>query len=421
MEGDIAKYARRAVQICVHGTALAVTSWLSIPLLVITLVSLALIPIGVGAVAAPAALLAVRGLANQQRRWAEEWSGITIANPYRIRPRDADPGSTGLVRNYRWLFGDPATWRDLWWLALNIPIGMLLGLLPVALIVDGVAAVVLSPMVLLLSSTDRLFWLLALPGGAALALIGVATGRQFIQAHAAFSRSLLAPSGQVLAARIDQLSESRSQAVDASAAEMRRIERDLHDGAQARLVALGISIGLAEQVMRDDPEAALSLLAEARRSGGEALSELRNLVRGIRPPVLVERGLDAAVQAIALTLPVPVEVNVRLPGRLPLPVESAAYFAITEALTNIVKHSAANQAWVELWHHDDALVVIVSDNGVGGADPAAGSGLRGIEQRLAAFDGTITVSSPIGGPTVVTMELPCELSSVKTSPSSGTD
>ncbi|MFC0533382.1 sensor histidine kinase [Phytohabitans kaempferiae] len=364
MERDVWQYVRRAVRICVHGMVLAVTAWLSIPLLVVTIVSIALIPVGVGALAAPAALLAVRGLANQQRRWAEEWSGIAIATPYRVRPGEADPGSTGLPHHYRWLFGDPATWRDLLWLAINIPIGALLGLLPVALIVDGVAGVFLSPMVLLLSSTDRLFWALALPGGAALALLGVATGPQILQAHAVFSRSLLAPSGHAPTARVDQLAEARSQA-----AEPRRIESDL--------------------------------------------------VRGIHPPVLAEHGLEAAVRAVVLTLPVPVDLNVRLPGRLPLPVESAAYFAITEALANIVKHSAASHAWVELWHDDHALAMIVSDNGVGGADPAAGSGLRGVEQRLAAFDGMITVASPICGPTVVSMRLPCGLSSVKTSPFSG--
>jgi signal transduction histidine kinase len=421
IESGIARYAQRAALICVRGAALAAMAWLSIPLLALTIVSLVLIPAGIGVVAAPVALLAVRALADQQRRWAQEWFGITIADPYRVRPRDAVPGPDGWLRTLRWVLGDVATWRDLSWLAVNIPAGSLLGMLPVALIVNGVAALFVAPLVLGLSSTDPVFWTLALPFGAAEVVLGLAAGPRILRAHAVFSRSLLAPSGQALTARINQLSESRSRAVDASAAELRRIERDLHDGAQARLVALGINLGLAEQVIRDDPETALSLLAEARRSGGEALSELRNLVRGFRPPVLAERGLEAAVETIVMSLPVPVDLKVHLPGRLPAPVESAVYFAITEALANIVKHSSATQAWVEVWHRDQALVVVVIDNGVGGADPAAGSGLRGIEQRLAAFDGTITVTSPICGPTVVTMELPCELSSVKTSPSCGTD
>jgi signal transduction histidine kinase len=203
--------------------------------------------------------------------------------------------------------------------------------------------------------------------------------------------------------------------VDASAAELRRIERDLHDGAQARLVSLGMSIGLAEQVLRNDPDLALKLLAEARESSGQALTDLRHLVRGIHPPVLAERGLDGAVRALALTLPLPVDLRIELPGRPPAPVESAAYFAIAEVLANVVKHSAARSAWVQLEYSSQArLIAIIGDDGAGGAVPRIGGGLRGIERRLAAFDGVIAVTSPVGGPTVVTMELPCELSLART-------
>jgi signal transduction histidine kinase len=219
---------------------------------------------------------------------------------------------------------------------------------------------------------------------------------------------------------VSRLTESRTQAVDASAAELRRIERDLHDGAQARLAALGMSIGLAEDLITDDPDQARALLAEARESSGQALAELRDLVRGIYPPVLAERGLDGAVRALALTLPLPVDVGVELPGRAGAPVESAAYFAVAESLANVVKHAGARRAWVRLQHTRDRLLMTVGDDGAGGADPGSGSGLRGIERRLAAFDGTITVTSPAAGPTVVTMELPCELSSARISPSSGT-
>jgi signal transduction histidine kinase len=217
-----------------------------------------------------------------------------------------------------------------------------------------------------------------------------------------------------MTARLGQLTQSRSQVVDASAAELRRIERDLHDGAQARLVSVGMSIGLAEQLVREHPDLALSLLAEARTSNGQALSELRALVRGIHPPVLAERGLDGAVRALALSLPLPVDVHADLPGRVPAPVESAAYFAVAEALANVVKHSGASRAWVQLDYDDGRLIAIVGDNGAGGADPEAGSGLRGVEQRLAAFDGVIAVTSPPGGPTLVMMELPCELSWART-------
>jgi signal transduction histidine kinase len=172
--------------------------------------------------------------------------------------------------------------------------------------------------------------------------------------------------------------------------------------------------------MKHDPEMALKLLAEARESSGAALTELRDLVRGIHPPVLAERGLDGAVRALALTLPLPVDVHIDLPGRAEAPVESAAYFAVAEMLANVVKHSGARRAWLQIEHSGDRLIMIVGDDGTGGADPAAGGGMRGIERRLAAFDGTMAVTSPPGGPTVVTMELPCALSSPKTSPSSGT-
>jgi signal transduction histidine kinase len=212
--------------------------------------------------------------------------------------------------------------------------------------------------------------------------------------------------------------------VDAQAAELRRIERDLHDGAQARIVALGMSLGMAEDLVASDPVAAQALIAEAREASGRALAELRLLVRGIHPPVLAERGLDGGLHALALTLPVPVAVVVDLPGRPAAPVESAAYFAVAEALTNVVKHSQASTAWVSLAHHPThlggAIYITVGDDGVGGADPHAGSGLAGIERRLGAFDGSLSVDSPSGGPTVLTMELPCELSSPKTSPFSAT-
>jgi signal transduction histidine kinase len=217
-----------------------------------------------------------------------------------------------------------------------------------------------------------------------------------------------------MATQVGQLAESRSQAVDASAAELRRIERDLHDGAQARLVSLGMNIGFAEQVLRDNPDLALTLLAEARTSSGQALSELRTLVRGIHPPVLAERGLDGAVRALALSLPLPVDLHIDLAGRASAPVESAAYFAIAEALANVVKHSGASRAWIQIEYVSGKLVAIVGDNGTGGAVLRPGGGLRGVERRLAAFDGVIAVTSPAGGPTVVTMELPCELSSART-------
>jgi signal transduction histidine kinase len=386
-----------------------------IPLFVLTVVSIALIPVGVGLVLTPLMLMGVRSWADLQRVWAAEWSGVQIPRPYRPEPKG------GALRRLRWLLTDPATWRDLLWTLANVPVGAVLGLFPVA-------AVWLS---YITSYGWGPFWPLedwGLVGtvgcvvlGAPLAALGIRVGRPVLKGHALFTQSLLAPTRTALTQRVQQLTETRSDTVDASAAELRRIERDLHDGAQARLVALSMNIGLAEELMKQNPDAARELLAEARAASGQALTELRDLVRGIHPPVLAERGLDGAVQALALTLPLPVDVRIDLSGRAQPPVESAGYFAVAEILANVVKHSGAERAWVQIEHDGDRLMMIVGDDGAGGADPAAGSGMRGIERRLAAFDGTMAVTSPPGGPTIVTMELPCALSSPRTSPSSGTD
>jgi signal transduction histidine kinase len=242
-----------------------------------------------------------------------------------------------------------------------------------------------------------------------------------VRTHARLSRAFLAPSEKSrLALRVQQLTESRAETVDTQAAELRRIERDLHDGAQARLVALGMSLAMAEEQLARDPEGARALLTEARAASSEALAELRDLVRGIHPPVLADRGLVGAVQALALAASIPVEVDAELAGRLPAPVESAAYFAVAEALTNVIKHADASRASVAVRYDGDELHIEVSDDGVGGADATRGSGLRGIARRLSAFDGTLVTESPSGGPTRLVMVLPCASSSPKISPSSGT-
>jgi signal transduction histidine kinase len=209
---------------------------------------------------------------------------------------------------------------------------------------------------------------------------------------------------------VARLTETRSDALDVQAAELRRIERDLHDGAQARLVAMGMSLGTIEHLLERDPAKARRLLAEARESSSRALTELRDLVRGIHPPVLAERGLGDAVRALAMASPLATEVSLDLPGRVPAPVESAAYFAISEVLTNAAKHSGARRVWIDVRHEDGMLRIVLTDDGHGGADPSGGTGLRGIERRLGTFDGVLAVNSPAGGPTIVTMELPCELS-----------
>jgi signal transduction histidine kinase len=218
-----------------------------------------------------------------------------------------------------------------------------------------------------------------------------------------------------LADRVGALTRSRRSVLEIQELELRRVERDLHDGAQARLVSLGISLGLAEQMMEADPTQAKRLLTDARLTAGAALSDLRDLVRGIHPPVLADRGLEGAIRALVVTVPMPVEVTVDLPaGGLPDPLESAVYFAVAESIANVVKHSQARGAWIRIEHTVETLCVVIGDDGCGGADPDRGTGLSGVASRLAAFDGTLSVVSPHGGPTILRVDVPCGQSSQKT-------
>jgi signal transduction histidine kinase len=206
--------------------------------------------------------------------------------------------------------------------------------------------------------------------------------------------------------RITQLEETRAGIVDQQETELRRIERDLHDGAQATLVALGMSIGMAEQKLASDPAGAQELLADARRSAQDALHELRDLARGIHPPVLADRGLEAAISALAARSPLHVDLTVALSARPPAAVETAAYFVVAESLANTGKHAGAHNVAIELRERAGELVVRVSDDGRGGAD-SSGNGLGGLRRRVAALDGTFSVTSPRGGPTTVEAVLPC--------------
>ena len=224
---------------------------------------------------------------------------------------------------------------------------------------------------------------------------------------ARMSRWLLGPPSD-LAARVTELEISRERVVDAAEAERRRIERDLHDGAQQRLVALAMELGRAQAKFTDDPDAARVLVDQAHAQAKEALTELRNLVRGVHPPVLTERGLDAALSGLAALCPVPVDVHVEVPVRPRSAVEAVAYFVVAEALTNVAKHSRASHAKVVVEGHGypGTLTVMISDDGIGGAD-AHGPGLSGLADRVSGVDGRLSVESPTGGPTIIAAELPC--------------
>ncbi|MER5293094.1 sensor domain-containing protein [Streptomyces pharetrae] len=215
---------------------------------------------------------------------------------------------------------------------------------------------------------------------------------------------LLGPSR--LASRVVELESDRGVVVDTAAADLRRIERDLHDGAQARLVALAMDLGLAKEKLARDPQAAARMVDEAHGEVKTALQELRDLARGIHPAVLTDRGLDAALSAVASRCAVPVRVEVDLASRPAPAIEGIAYFTVSELLQNVSKHSGARSASVDVWRSENRLMLQVVDDGVGGADARAGSGLAGLAERLDAVDGILVVDSPAGGPTRITAELP---------------
>ncbi|MFJ2495382.1 sensor histidine kinase [Streptomyces sp. NPDC087539] len=394
----------------------------SITLFVCAVLSIVFIPLGIGLVTTPYVLELVRKHANRRRLLAVTWSGIRVPVPYRPFPEDVRTGFTGQVERTTLMLKDPATWRDLRWLLVDMTVGYVTSSLPSALLLYALEGLVLAAGLWRVFTDDRYWYgfvpvssqatgLAAAALGAVLFATGVLFGERLLRLHFVIVRAMLAPTQEeALARRIDRLTETRHEAVDTAASELRRIERDLHDGAQARLVAMGMNLGTVEALIEKDPAQAKKLLVMARESSAEALTELRDLVRGIHPPVLAERGLGDAVRALALRLPFESEVEAELGGRMDAAVESAAYFAVSETLTNAAKHAGANRVWVDIHHENTTLHISVTDNGRGGATVGGGSGLSGIERRLGTFDGIMAVSSPAGGPTMVTMEIPCELS-----------
>jgi signal transduction histidine kinase len=224
---------------------------------------------------------------------------------------------------------------------------------------------------------------------------------------ARIARVLLGPSrAEELEHRVEHLTQTRTGAVDAADAERRRLERDLHDGTQQRLVALAMRLGMARAEPAGAPEAH-QVIAEAHEDAKAALAELRNLIRGLHPAVLEDLGLDAALSGVAARMAIPVRLTVDMPRRPSPVIEAVAYFVVSESLTNITKHAQASQAEVVVQRAGDRLHIIVSDDGAGGADPARGTGLAGLAKRAASVDGTFEIASPLGGPTLITVDLPC--------------
>jgi signal transduction histidine kinase len=381
------RQAARATVYLGLAVALAFGSYLFITVLLITIVGTVAV---VGAGLLPETVLLIRRMAGAKRRHVAAWTGREIPEAYR-------PITGGLRESLRTAVRDPGTYGDLRWMIAYYGYGALgylaLPLWPAGLVVDGVWCGLLGREAVVLPLISRLADL-----------------------DAAWSAALLRPSPQaLLAERVQELTRTRADAIAAHSAELRRIERDLHDGAQARLVALGMSLRAAERMFASNPQAALALVTEARETSSRALTDLRDLVRGIYPPVLADRGLADAVRALALDTPLHTQLDVDLPAEVEMPVGAAVYFAVAEVLANAVRHSGARTVRISLSHAAGTLRAVVTDDGAGGADPAQGTGLAGVERRLATFDGILALNSPPGGPTIVVIEVPCALSSAKIS------
>ncbi|MFN8222642.1 MAG: sensor histidine kinase [Gaiellales bacterium] len=380
------------------------------------------------------AAYANRGVAMVERYRAALVLGSPIASSYRKPSR---PGFFPLAGS---LATDPQTWRDAGWLMLGTVVSFTFSI--VALVLWSVVIWALTfPLygwgirdgALQLSADiapDSDLWRFldhfgdlervgdttdwhaqGALGLGLIFLVGVALLPVTAWACAGMARSqgllarlLLGPTASET--RVAELTRTRAASVDAQASELRRIERDLHDGAQARMVAVTLDLGLAKEKLESDPEAARALVEQAHTEARTAIKELRELVAGIAPAVLTDRGLDAALSALVATCRIPVDLDVSLPERLPTAVEVAAYFVVAETLTNVQKHSGAARVTVHARVQGDRLIVEVGDDGQGGADPA-GAGLTGLRDRVAALDGTLAVLSPAGGPTTIRAEIPC--------------
>jgi signal transduction histidine kinase len=390
-------------------TSFAVGLFCFIVLTILFAVGGALAIVGVGIPILVATFALVMYLAQLERSRIRVFMGANIPSPYREISRD------GNIVKRAWRIGrSAALWRDTVFLFLMFPIGII-SLFLVSLPVSFV----LTPFITLLGGTNTVLigWevnsfgesIVALGVGATLLLPMSMLINLAALVHVEVAQRFLGSSvEEVLTERVEELTESRSAVMRAMHLERRRIERDLHDGAQQRLVSLAMELGLAREKLDTDPEGARRLIEESHEDAKQVLQELRELVRGIHPAVLTDRGLDAAISAVAGRSPIPVGVDVSIGDRQPDEVEGTAYFVVVEALTNIAKHSGATEANVSLKRERGWLKVLVEDNGRGGADPEKGTGLKGLRDRILALDGKFRLESPVGQGTRVLVEIPCE-------------
>ncbi|GAA1837571.1 sensor histidine kinase [Pseudonocardia ailaonensis] len=384
-------------------TCLAIGCWL---LASAVLFPLALIgvPVWVGA----AHLSEVLGRMERLRyRWllGEEIAGEPL------------PSRSGRLLPYAGtLLRDPGVRRRIAHQLLAFPIGLVTSSLVYWVITLGVVLLLMPLLGLMLPTSDGAILGLDISGaGARLAMAPIGAAmllavpwvvRGLVAADVAAARALLGPVPGSLTARVGELERSRARVVDSAESERRRIERDLHDGTQQQLVSLAMTLGRARSRYRTEPTGIGPLLDDAHQQAKDAVTDLREMIRGLAPPVLADRGLDAALSAVAARCPVPVDLTVELEHRPPAVVEAIGYFVVAEALTNVAKHAQASRAAVGVRSGEGSVWITVSDDGRGGADPAGGSGLRGLADRVSGVDGQLSVDSPVGGPTVLTVEIP---------------
>jgi signal transduction histidine kinase len=354
----------------------------------------------------------VHGMAVMERRRAMLFMDVDLP----ARPMPAKPGRSWL-RNFLALTVSPEFWKEACYSLLLLPLGVISGSLVLSFWAVAVAGLLLPVYVDQLPGDHAISWLhwsnsLEVTAGFAVGLVFVLLSRVLTTGlaatHVALVSALLTPNqNDALRAQVSRLTETRARVVDAADAERRRIERDLHDGAQQQLVSLAMNLGRAKAKFDTDPEGAKELVTQAHQEAKDSITELRNVVRGVHPAVLTDRGLDAALSALAARSPVPVRLDVDIRQRPNPTIEAVAYFVVSESLTNIARHSGATRAEVHIERDGDRLFVSVSDDGHGGATESPGGGLAGLRDRVAAVDGTFRVqSSPTGG-TTVTMEVPC--------------
>lgn len=353
----------------------------------------------------------VRTLGNIERARANGFLGTTLRNPYRPSAPE-----TGWVARLFAVGKDPATWRDFLFLMLRMPMGIFTFTLTLA--TWAVALGLVGSPVAYWFGVFRVnfgVWVfdgplaatLATLAGVVMTVLAFGITRGLARLEAVLASALLDASPDELQRRVSEIASSRTRSMSAADQDRRRLERDLHDGAQQRIVSLAMTLGLAQQKLTTDPEQGARLVGEAHEEAKRALQDLRDLARGLHPAVLTDHGLEAALPALAARCPIPTRVDVAVAPRPDPAVESAAYFVVAEALTNVARHSQATDVQVTARRDNDLLTIDVRDDGKGSADMVAGGGLAGLTDRVEALDGRLTVTSPEGGPTVVHVEIPC--------------